>query len=146
MYAPLIRSINKHLENKKVAKKRFIVEFIPFVISSLGALPNKSIYGVTKIIGTATKNTVGIWCKKLVIRALKGSFMIWVKAKPETLVSNRRIKEEPDEEEYNEGEREIREKVIEEIDEELKLGNICENEGDAERENLIQELVSEKEG
>jgi hypothetical protein len=68
------------------------VEFIPFIISSLGTPPNKSINGITRIIGTATKNTVGIWCKKLVVRALKGSFMIWVKAKPETLVSNRRIR------------------------------------------------------
>jgi hypothetical protein len=34
-----------------------------------------------------------------VIRVLKGSFMIWVKAKPEALVSNRRIREEELEEE-----------------------------------------------
>jgi hypothetical protein len=93
-----------------------MVEFIPFVISSLGALPNKSINGITRIIGTVTKNTVGIWCKKLVVRALKGSFMIWVKAKPETLASNRRIKEESDDNDDNEEERSIREKVIEEID------------------------------
>jgi hypothetical protein len=60
-------------------------------------MPNKTISGVTKIIGTTTKNTVGIWCKKLVVRAIKGSFMIWVKAKPETLANNRRIKEDEDE-------------------------------------------------
>jgi hypothetical protein len=143
-YAPLIKSINKLLKDRKVGRRKYLVEFIPFVISSLGALPNRSIYGITKIIGTATKNTVGIWCKKLVVRALKGSFMIWVKAKPETLVSNRKIKEESEDEETNEEERKIREKVIEEIDEELKLGNIYENEGDEERNNLIQELVEEK--
>jgi hypothetical protein len=34
---------------------------------------------------------------------------------------------------------------IEEVDEELKLGNICENEGDELRKNLIQEIVGEKE-
>jgi hypothetical protein len=70
------------------------------------------------------KNTIINWCKKLVIRALKRSFMIWVKAKPETLVSNRKIKEEePEEEIIGEEERDIREKIIEEIDEELKLGS-----------------------
>jgi hypothetical protein len=71
--------------------------------------------------------------------------MIWVKAKPETLVSIRKIKEESEEEEGNEEERKIREKVIEEIDEELELGNIYENEGDEERKKLIQELAGEKE-
>jgi hypothetical protein len=97
------------------------------------------------MIGTATKNTIGLWCKKLIIRALKGSFMIWVKAKPETLACNKIIKEKPKEEEADEEERKIAERIIEDIDEELKLGNIYENEGDAERKNLIQELVMEKE-
>jgi hypothetical protein len=45
------------------------------------------------MIGTTTKNKVGLWYKKIVVKALKGSFMIWVKAKPETLVSNNRRKE-----------------------------------------------------
>jgi hypothetical protein len=45
------------------------------------------------MIGTATKNTIGLWCKKLRVKALKGSFMIWVKAISETLVSNNRRKE-----------------------------------------------------
>jgi hypothetical protein len=71
--------------------------------------------------------------------------MIWVKAKPETLVSNRRIKDETDDDDANEEERDIREKVIMEIDEELRLGNICENEGDKERKNLVQEVAEEKE-
>jgi hypothetical protein len=102
-YAPLIKSINTQLRNRKLGKRRFMAEFIPFVISSLGALPNKSINGVTRIIGTTTENTVGIWCKKLVVRALKGSFMIWVKEKPEILVSNNRRKkeDESDEEEIH---------------------------------------------
>jgi hypothetical protein len=108
-YAPLIKSINTQLRSKKIGKRKYVVEFIPFVISSLGALPNTSINGITKIIGTATKNTVGIWRKKLVVRALKGSFMIWVKAKPEILVSNRKIKEESDDKEGNEEERKRRE-------------------------------------
>jgi hypothetical protein len=72
----LIRSINKQLKEKKEGKRKFIVEFIPFVISSLEALPNKSIDGITRIIGTTMKNTIINWCKKLVIRALKRSFMI----------------------------------------------------------------------
>jgi hypothetical protein len=143
-YAPLIKSINTQLGNRRVGKRKFVVEFVPFVISSLGAIPNKSINSVMRIIGTATKNTVGIWCKKLVVRAIKGSFMIWVKAKPETLVSNRRIKEETDDDDANEEERDIREKVIMKIDEDLRLGNICENEGDKERKNLVQEVAEEK--
>jgi hypothetical protein len=40
--------------------------------------------------GTATKNTFGLWCKKLVVKALKGSFMIWDKASSETFASNNR--------------------------------------------------------
>jgi hypothetical protein len=71
-----------------------MVEFLSFIISSIGALQNKSINNFTRMIGTATKNTVGLCCKKLVVKALKGSFMIWVKAKPETLVSNNRKKQE----------------------------------------------------
>jgi hypothetical protein len=93
-YAPLIRSISKQLKEKKSKRKRFIVEFIPFIISSLGVLPNKSIHSITRTIGAATRNTVGLWCKKLVVRALKGSFMICVKAKPETLASNKRKKDQ----------------------------------------------------
>jgi hypothetical protein len=46
------------------------------------------------MIGTATKNTVGLWCKKLVVKALKGSFMIWIKANPETLASKNQRKHE----------------------------------------------------
>jgi hypothetical protein len=41
MYAPLVRSINKQLKEKNFKKKRFVVEFLPFIISSLGALPSK---------------------------------------------------------------------------------------------------------
>jgi hypothetical protein len=61
----------------------------------------------TRMIGTATKNTVGLWCKKLVLKELKGSFMIWAKAKPETLASNNRRKHESssDDENSNEEER-----------------------------------------
>jgi hypothetical protein len=87
-YAPLIRSINKQLKDKNFRRRKFVVKFLPFIISSLGALPNKSINSFTRMIGTAAKNTVGLWCKKLVVKTLKGSFMIWVKAKPETLASN----------------------------------------------------------
>jgi hypothetical protein len=118
------------------------VEFFPFIISSLGVLPNKSINSFTRMIGKATKNTVGLWCKKLVVKALKESFMIWVNTKPETLVSNNKKKQENS---SDEEERHIAEKIIELVDEELKLGYIYENEGDAERINLVLELVEEKE-
>jgi hypothetical protein len=37
-YAPLVRSINKQLKDKYF-KEKIGVEFLPFVISSLGALP-----------------------------------------------------------------------------------------------------------
>jgi hypothetical protein len=146
-YAPLVRSINKQLKEKNFKEKRFVVEFLPFIISSLGALRNKSINGFTRMIGTATKNTGGLWCKKLVVKVLKGSFMKSVKAKPETSVSNNRKKQEnsSDEEEINEEERHIAEKIIESVEEALKLGQIYENEGDAERKNLVLGLVEEKE-
>jgi hypothetical protein len=83
--------------------------------------------------GSATKNTIGLWYKKLVVTGLKGSFMIWVKAKPETLVSNnrRREKEITDAEEIIDEERHIAEEFIESHDEELKLVTIYDNEGDA---------------
>jgi hypothetical protein len=47
--------------------------------------------------------------------------MIWVKAKPETLVSDSRKKQEDsqDEEEVNEEERRVAEGIIEKVDEEL---------------------------
>jgi hypothetical protein len=97
------------------------------------------------MIGTSTRNTIGLWCKKLIGWALKGSFMIWVKAKTETLASNKKRKEKRIEEEADEEERQIAERIIEEVDDELKLGKIYENERDAERKNLMQELVEEKE-
>jgi hypothetical protein len=75
-YAPRVRSINKQLMCKNFTKKKFAVEFLPFIISSLGALPNKSINNLIRMIGTATKNTVGLWSNILIVKALKGSFMI----------------------------------------------------------------------
>jgi hypothetical protein len=73
--------------------------------------------------------------------------MIWVKAKPETLAINNKRKHESssDDENNNEEERQIVEEIIESVDEELKLGSIYENEGDAGRRNLVLELVEEKE-
>jgi hypothetical protein len=78
------------------------------------------------MIETATKNTVGLWFEKLVVKGLKGSFMIWVKAKPETLATINRRKHESssDDENNNEEERQIAEEIIESVDEELKLGSI----------------------
>jgi shikimate kinase len=127
------------LKEKNFKKRRFVIEFLPFIISSFGALPNKSISNFTRMKGIATKKTGGLWCKKLEVKALKESFMIWVKAKPETLVSNNRKKQEKDsdEEEINEEERHIAEKIIELVDDDLKLGTIYENEGDTERKNLV---------
>jgi hypothetical protein len=49
-YGPLVRSINKQLKKKNFKKKRFAIEFLPFIISSLGALPNKSINSFTRMI------------------------------------------------------------------------------------------------
>jgi hypothetical protein len=134
------------LKDKNLRKKRFLVEFLPFIISSLGALPNKSINNFTRMIETATKNTIGLWWKKLVVKGLKGSFMICVKAKPETLASNNKRKHESisDDENNNEEERQIAEEIIESEGEELKLGSIYENEGNIERKNLVLELVEEK--
>jgi hypothetical protein len=134
------------LKDKNFRKKNFVVELLAFIISSLGALPNKSINNFTRMIGTATKNTVGLWCKKLVVKALKGSFMIWDKAKAETLASNNKRKHESssDDENNNEEERQIAEEIIESTGEELKLESIYENEGDAEPKNLVLELVEEK--
>jgi hypothetical protein len=54
-YVSLIRSINKQLKDKNFRKKKFVVEFLSFIISSLKALPNKSINTLTRIIRTATK-------------------------------------------------------------------------------------------
>jgi hypothetical protein len=146
-YAPLIKSIITQFRSRKLGKRKFVVEFIPFVISSLGALPNKSVNSFSRMLGSTTKNTVGLWCKKLVVKALKGSSMIWVKANPKTLVSNNRKKEKAvsDYEEIIDEERDIAEEVIESVDEERKLGSIYDNEGDAERKKLIQELEEEKE-
>jgi hypothetical protein len=60
--------------------------------------------------------------------------MIWVKGRPETLTSNnrRKHKSSPDDENNNEEERQIAEEIIESVDEELMLGSIYDNEGDAE--------------
>jgi hypothetical protein len=52
-YPSLIRSLNLSL-SKKIGKKRFEVEFLPFVISSLGALLDRSMTNLTKMMGTVT--------------------------------------------------------------------------------------------
>jgi hypothetical protein len=39
--------------------------------------------------GITTKSTISLWTKRLVIAALKGNFMIWVKTVPETLAANK---------------------------------------------------------
>jgi hypothetical protein len=95
------------------------------------------------MIGTATKSTVGLWGKKLVVKALKRSFMVWVKVEQETLASNNKKKHESssEEEENNEEERQIAEKIIESVDEELKLESIYENEGDSERKKFVVEFL-----
>jgi hypothetical protein len=59
-YVPLVRSINKQLKEKNLKKKKFVIEFLPFIISSLGALPNKSINSFSRMIGSTTKNTIGL--------------------------------------------------------------------------------------
>jgi hypothetical protein len=141
-YALLIRNLSKQLKGKNLRKKKFVVHFLPFVISSLGPLSNKSINSLTRMIGIATKNTVGLWCKKLVVRALKGSSMIWVKAKPDTLANNNKRRQEissEDDDNNNNEKRNVAEEIIESVDEELKLGTIYDNEGDAEKKNLILE-------
>jgi hypothetical protein len=58
-YAPLIRSLKTQL-SKSRRKKRFEVEFLPFVIWSFGAIPNQSITNLMKMIGAVTKNTIGL--------------------------------------------------------------------------------------
>jgi dsDNA-specific endonuclease/ATPase MutS2 len=114
-YAPRIRRLSNQMKDKNLRKKTFEVEFVSFIISSLGALPNKSINSLTKIIGTATKNAIVLWCKKLVVKALKGSFMICVKAKPDTLANNNKKRQEisSDEENEEEEERNTAEEIIE---------------------------------
>jgi hypothetical protein len=82
------------------------------------------------MIGTTTKNTVELRCKKLIVKGLKRSFMIWVKAKRERLASsNKRRQESSSDDENNiEEDRQIAEEIYESADEELKLGSIYENE------------------
>jgi hypothetical protein len=75
-YSPLLRRINKQLKEKNIKKRKCEIEFLPFIISSLGALPNKSINNFSRMIGAATKNKIGLWCKKLVVKVLKRSFTI----------------------------------------------------------------------
>jgi hypothetical protein len=45
-------------------------------VSSLGALPNVPARSLSRIIGIATQMTISLWAKRLVMPALKGSFMI----------------------------------------------------------------------
>jgi hypothetical protein len=59
-YAPLVRSINKQLKDKNFKKRIFMIEFLSFIISSLGALPNKPVKSFSRMIGKATKNTIGL--------------------------------------------------------------------------------------
>jgi excinuclease UvrABC nuclease subunit len=52
-YAALIRSLKGEISTSR-RKKRFERDFLPFLISSLGALSNKSITNLTKMIETET--------------------------------------------------------------------------------------------
>jgi hypothetical protein len=84
-----MRNLQTQFEKLRCSKIKFEVEFLSFIISSLGALRNKSISSLSRMAGVVTKSTIGLWAKRLVVvAAIKGIFMIWVKAKPETLANN----------------------------------------------------------
>jgi hypothetical protein len=60
----------------------------------------------------------------LVVKVLKGSFMIWVKAKPETLASNNKRKHKSDSDDEDNNEEEIIESVDEEYEGEVVASQI----------------------
>ncbi|GMO20772.1 MAG: hypothetical protein Ta2E_11960 [Mycoplasmoidaceae bacterium] len=79
-YGCLIKTINKKFEEVNERGKKYQIKFDPFVVSSLGAMPNASIKVLEKILG-CSKNTTKLSAKRICIDALIGSFGIWRNAK-----------------------------------------------------------------
>jgi hypothetical protein len=85
-YGGMVNFLNKALAT--VSKKRifFEVVFKTIIVSSLGAIPNFTIRNLNSIIGGCSRSVMNLWAKRLVLAALKGSFLLWIKAAPEIYV------------------------------------------------------------
>jgi hypothetical protein len=67
----------------KTLYRDFEADFKTITVSSLGAIPNFTLKNLSTIIGSNSKAVMNLWAKRLVLAALKGSFLLWIKAAPQ---------------------------------------------------------------
>jgi hypothetical protein len=58
---------------------RLTIETHVIPVSSLGSLDKWCRNEMEKLLGSKSKQVIDIWCKRLVVAALKGSYSIWLK-------------------------------------------------------------------
>jgi hypothetical protein len=78
-YKGLMDRLNSQLKNVKNDKIKYIAEFRTIVVSSLGAIPNFTINNLSAIIGCNGRSVMQLWAKRMVMAALKGSFILWLR-------------------------------------------------------------------
>jgi hypothetical protein len=71
--------INSQLKNIKKEKTKFRAEMRTIVISSLGAIPNFTILNLSAILKCNCRSIIQLWSKRMVMAALKGSFILWLR-------------------------------------------------------------------
>jgi hypothetical protein len=78
-YKGLMDRLNSQLKNIKNDKVKYRAEFRTIVVSSLGAVPNFTINNLSAIIGCNGRSVMQLWAKRMVMAALKGSFILWLR-------------------------------------------------------------------
>jgi hypothetical protein len=77
-YNKAIGAMQPYLKDK-MNMARLTMERHIIVISSSDSLDKDCRIAIEKLLGTRTKSVIDIWCKRLVVAAIKGSHNIWLK-------------------------------------------------------------------
>jgi hypothetical protein len=75
--------LNKELAVVSRRKISFEADFMIIIISSLDAVPNFTMLNLSTIIGNTNRTIMNLRTKRLVLVALKGSFLLWIKLAPQ---------------------------------------------------------------
>jgi hypothetical protein len=77
-YGGKIWKLRKGFEERSSDELKFRMEFMPFIISSIGAVPNDTMSSLKALIGKFATSVSDLWMKRIVVQVLKGSCAIWI--------------------------------------------------------------------
>jgi hypothetical protein len=151
-YMGLINKLRHEFNARNTKKKRFEVEFFTVIVSSLGAIPNRTILNLERILGNKCRSVVGLWAKRLVIAAIKGSLKIWLKG-GNIFASNMqpnkswdKMEDEDSNRDMTPDERLLAKRNLKDLnEEEPKFGIIVDNENKEEYIQVLSPIVGERE-